>query len=344
MRTGLNRECLDGMSLTKLAIGLSLSTVLVSTANAEFGIGADVEIDTDYLKNENLSSSDSDNDFDMGGRVKVSITGDHKVNDTVVLSGVGQLLIKEDGSTGVDDAYFRLGSDVWGIKFGRYEAIDLHSKGADTLLLTWEGIEYYQANAARGRIDDAGQIGLEISPSDRFTFNLDTVWGETDGDGGVTPNEDAIAGFRPAIQVNITDALQLTAGYDYLEDGDSETKGAGIALSYAADAFTLKLNVADGTKETAGAEDWDNTSININAVFGDFGIGYVNVDDDNSGFSSDTIYGHYQFSNLMGNENAAAKIGLSYTDPDAVFIDEDTGAASSSDSGYGIRLRFNYTF
>lgn len=341
MRTGLNRECLGRGSLAKLALGASLSAFMFTGANAEVDIGANIELDTDYIKNDNLSDADQDNDFDFGGRVKVIISSDHSVNDTTVLSGVGQFLIKENGDTGVDDAFLRLGSDTWGLKVGRYEAIDLHSKGTDTLVIVADDVTYYQANKARGRISEAGQLGLEISPSDRLSFFLDTVWGESDSDEGdendsKTAGEKAIAGYRPAIQFDLTDDLRLTAGYDYLEDGATETKGGGIYVRYATDAFALKFNVAKGQQETGGVEDWDTTSFNINVESGNIGLGYINSDEDDGG-SFDTIYARYLFPNLMGYENANAQIGLSY-------LDGELADGTDADSVYGIRLRLFYEF
>ena len=331
MTTGLHAKLgqTDPRKLTNIALAASLGLLFATSAQAEVGISANIELDTDAVQNR---GGGDDDDFDQGGRIKVSIFGDHNINDTTVVSAVGQLLIKKDGDTGVDDAYIRLGREMWGVRFGRWEAIDLFSKGTDTILNVIGDTANYQANAARGRISDAGQIGLELFPSDRVFITLDTVYGETDPDEGSSSDEDIIAGFRPAIQVDLTDDLRLTAGLDYLEDGDSETKGGGIYLRYATDAFALKLNYAQGEKETNDITDWDNTTYNVNIEFGNIGLGYQRSEDD-SGDEADTIYGRYLFRDLMGNESANAQLGFSVGQADSV-----------EETEYALRLRFFYEF
>jgi|GEM_PF-3064775 len=320
--------------LGQAIVGVSMGALMVTNANAEIGFGANIEIDTDFISNSDTTGED---DFDLGGRVKFSITGDHNINDSTVLSGVGQLIIGVDGDTGVDDAFIRLGGDTWGVRFGRYEALDLFSKGTDTFVLTYSGVPNYQANAARGRFDEAGHIGLELTPSDRFTLHLDGVWGESDSDDVL--DEDALAGFRPAIVVDLTDDLRLTTGLDYLKDGDLETKGGAIYLRYATDAFALKLNYAAGEQELADLSEIDTTSYNANIEFGNIGFGLQRSENDDSGASADTFYARYLFRDLMGNENANAQLAFS-----AISIDPAEGEVLEEDTSYGVRLRFFYEF
>jgi len=324
----------NGLWLDQLLIGTLIGCLLIMTdVRAELDLGADIELDIDYISSRVDSG---ENDFDVDGQVELSITGEHVIDETTVLSGVGEVLIQTDGNLDVDDAYLRIGQERWGLRFGRYEAIDMFSAGTDTLLLTWDGVPNYEADAAQGQFDEAGQIGLELLPSDRITLHLDAVWGE---DGEEIVDEDAVSGFRPVAVFDLTDDLRLTAGLDYREEGDSTLKGGGIYLRYATDDFALRINYATSEVETDDATDSETSSYNINVEFSNIGLGLQRSEDDSTGASGDSFYAQYLFRNLAGNENADAQLGFS-----VLSVDPAADETVVEDTEYGVRLRLFYEF
>ncbi len=299
--------------------------VMASSALAETSVSGDIELDTDYVSNRDGSDLD---DFDQGGRVKVAFSGTKEGVGGSYVNVVGQLLVQKDGTTGVDDAYIRIGKNQWGLQFGRFEALELFSKGTDTIHNVIGATNFYQAGAARGRTSDTGQIMFDYQPSDTLRFELGTIWGESND-----PNEDeeAIAGIRPGIVMDVTGDLRVTAGYEILTSGEIETTGGGLYVRYATDAFALKINVASGKQETNSETDWENTSYNVNIESGVFGLGYTSSEDDD-GDSASTIYGRFYMPDLMGTD-VNGSLGFSLASADSVDEDE-----------LGIRYRFNYSF
>lgn len=313
---------------TKLNVSVACGLAILmagATAQAEVELGADVEIDVDAVSNRD---GGTEADYDQGGRVKAYVSGKHE-SDFGYVSGVGQLILGKNGSTGVDDAYVRLGNGAWGVQMGRFEAIEVFSKGTDTVHNLIGSTNFYQGSAARGRKDDAGQIMMDYTPNDKMRFELATIYGESDDSLG---DEQIFSGIRPGVKIDITDDFRVTAAYEFLEDGSTETKGFGIYARYATDAFALKANVAQGKQETGSSTDWENTSYNINIESGAFGLGFTQSDDD-GGDSASTFYGRYYMPNLMGVKNAAGSLGFSAAKADSVTEDE-----------FAVRYRVNYTF
>jgi len=323
----------DGLRLGRMLLALSIGSVATTELLAETDYSANIEIDTDYISSR---VDTGDNDFDVSGAVELSVTGEHDIDETTVLSGVGEVLIQTDGEVDVEDAYLRIGQETWGLRFGRYEAIDMFSAGADTLVLTWDGVANYEADAAQGQFDEAGQIGLELLPSERITLHLDAVWGEADDE---VVDEDAVSGFRPVAVLDLTDDLRLTAGLDYLKEGDSKLKGGGIYLRYATDAFALRMNYASSTEKTGDVTDSETSSYNVNLEFSNVGLGFQRSEDETTGASGDSFYAQYLFRNLAGNENADAQLGIS-----ALSVDPAVGETVADDTEYGVRLRLYYEF
>lgn len=315
-------------ALTPALSCVALMMTLASTqAAAEVEFGGDIELDTDIVSNAGGAAVDN---YDQGGRVKLQAKGETAVG-TATLTGVGQLLITKDGSTAVDDAWFRLGRDNWGVKFGRFEAMETFSKGTDTILNVIGGAANYQGSFARGRTGaDVGQIALDFAASDTVSLELGTFW----GDASTTDDENMISAIRPAIKMDVTDDLRVAASFEKAEAGTVETDGFGIYVRYATDKFALKMNAAQGeqTGNANPADDWDNTSFNVNVESGNVGVGYHSTEDDN-GDSASTVYGRYLFRDLFGSENTTAQLGLSIASADSA--DEDETA---------LRLRFFHSF
>lgn len=299
-------------------------------ASAEMSFGGNVELDTTMQSNADGASTD---DFTQGGRVKLSAAGSTTIG-TATLAGQGDVLVTKDGGTAVDDMWFSLGRNKWSVKFGRFEAMETFSKGTDTILNVLGNVKNYQGSAIRGRIGgDRGQIALNVAASDAVNLELGTVWGEE----GESEDESAFSGFRPAISMDITDDLRVTASYESVENGLNETDGFALYVRYATDAFALKMNFADGEitePNTAGTGtvSTDSTSANINIESGNIGLGF-HTTENNGGETADTVYARYLFPNLMGSENTNAQIGLSYATNDDVVEDETA-----------LRLRFFHSF
>lgn len=302
--------------------GIAAMTISLN-ANAEFTVGGALELDTDLINNKGGSDI---TDADQGGFVKGIFTGTKEGSNGAYVKSVGHILIKKDGSASVDDAYIRIGQNQWGLQFGRWEAMALLSAGTDTILNVIGTAANYQANAARGRTSDVGQITFDYAATGGLQFELQTIWGESDG-----ADEEVISGVRPAISFDVTDNFKVTTGLESLTQGDAETTGAGLYLRYATDAFALKMNVASGKKETGAVTNWENTTYNVNIEAGVIGLGYHATEDD-GGDSASTIYGRYYMPDLMGT-SVNGSLGFSLASADSV--DEDEVA---------IRYRFNYDF
>jgi len=309
-------------ALSCVALMVSFACTQVS---AEMAFSGNIELDTDIVTNAGGAAVDN---YDQGGRVKLEASGETAVG-TATLKGVGQLLITKDGTTGVDDAWFRLGRDTWGVKFGRFEAMETFSKGTDTVLNVIGGAANYQGNAARGRTGaDLGQIALDFAASDTVSLELGTFW----GDASTTDDENMVSAIRPAITMDVTDDLRVSASFESMESGGVDTDGFGLYVRYATEKFALKMNAAQGEQKTGGTTNWDNTTFNVNIESGNIGIGFHSTEDDD-GDSASTVYGRYLFPNLFGSENTNAQLGLSLASADSA--DEDETA---------LRLRFFHTF
>ncbi len=313
-------------NVTKLAAIVGLTLGMAAVAHAEVSMSADVELDTDVVSN---AGGSADSNYNQGGRVKVGFSGKEETSLGFV-QGVGQLLLNKDGSTGVDDAWVGFGQSQWGVKLGRFEALELFSKGPDTIHNVIGSTNFYQAGAARGRTSNTGQVLAYSTPTDKMHFELGTIWGQS----AFTGDEKAFAGVRPAMQVDLNDNVRLAAGYEYLDDAGTKTKGFGLYGRYATDAFVIKANYADGKNETGSVTNWENRSFNINGEAGPFGLGYTRSEDKQTGGDkADTIYGRYIIKEFMGVKAASASLAFSAAKADSVTEDELAG-----------RFRINYTF
>ena len=309
---------------TKLGLGVlcGLGALFMSmAAQAEVMLGADIELDTTMTTNSGGSTGDV---YNQGGRVLVTASGKKEGESGGYVEAKGQVLVKVDGTTGVDDAWVKLGMNQFGVKLGRFEAMELFAKGPDTIYNVIGNTHSYGASAARGRFgaDGVGAVMFDYAPTDNTKFELNTVWGTSD----------AVTGYRPAVSVGLGNGVTLGAGYDYLEDGDDKTKGYGLTAAYSNDAMTVKGSVANGKNTTNGVENWKNTSYNVNVTSGPFGIGYTSSEDD-GGDSASTIYGRYQMFNLMGVKDVTGTLAFSAAEADSAAEDE-----------LAVRYRINYAF
>ncbi|MDC0948781.1 carbohydrate porin [Gammaproteobacteria bacterium] len=321
-------------------LALVVSALVGTAAQAEGNIewGGNVELDFDAVSFSDQAIADGNNEFDSGGRVKLWASASEGG-----VSGLGEVLLGEDGETGVDDAWVNFDFGGASLKVGRFEAFDVYQDGKDPFVLDWGQVVNYEVELARGRVDDAGQLALTV-PMGNMSFELGTVWGTGDS---------AFSGVRPTLNGTFGD-FRFGLGYEFLngdEDVDTTTEeggdtvsvstdsdGGGLYLTYQPEAFALKFSYATATIESGaagGAASNDVDTMNLNLETGPFGIGIIMSGDDNG--DEDTIYAAYSIFDVLGAEGARVDFAASYSD---YTLNNDGG----SDDATGVRVRFWYEF
>lgn len=322
------------------AVALSPANVQAQDALDQTSIdfAADIELDFDAVQREtDVPGDDDDFEFVNGGRVRVTVTGEHTLNNHFI-RGRTDGLLKVNGDTAVDDAWVEFGSDAWSAKFGRFEGIDLFPKGKDTVLNFAGGNEaqVYQANLARGRASDAGQIALFLRPSDGLSLEVDTIYGDP-GD-----NTKAFSGIRPSLTAHMGSAKVTVGGewirYDLVGGAEIDSSGLALTANFAAGAASINANVAYLDSESGGG-DIDVTTFGLNVVYDNMGLGVIHSTTD-YGAGSDpsvtAVYGAYTVP-IFDFDRASATFGVSYSTADDV-------SATVEDEVLSFRLRLNYTF
>ncbi|MBU6952784.1 MULTISPECIES: carbohydrate porin [unclassified Hahella] len=329
------------MKTLPLAVSLALG---ISQAHAEFGIGANIELDTDII-----DAKDSDTKFEQGGRIEVNVTGKTELNGYFV-EGKGSGLLKKNGDTATDDMWVKFGNETWDVQAGRFEAVNLFPLGKDTVVAhagDGKGARVYEANLVRGRAgDNGGQFALHVRPSSALSFELASIWGDSDENGN---NEEVFSGLRPSVTFT-GEMFSLTAGYEVLKY-DQETTSGGVTTKTEIDksgfgltgnirfsGASINLNAAREDIEDAGS-DITVTSFGANVTYGAFGLGAVHSISD-TGAKDDptvsTLYVAYTLP-LFNIDNASITFAGSTSSADHLAGDTD-------DDLHKIRTRINYTF
>jgi hypothetical protein len=238
-------------------------------------------------------------------------SGDNFVN------AKGTLLVKNDGTTAVDDAWIQFGNSKADLKIGRHEAADLFPLGKDTVFAgTNSSASGYRANKLRGRMADGrfhGALGFNAAPGLRLEMGVVTK------KNGTTINE---YGLRPTA-VYTTGALTLRAGFESFKTTGATQNGYGLSAGYAINSSTV-VNV-----NHAKSSDLNASSTGVNLVAGAAGVGYVQ--DKTGTAKQNTYYAAYSFP-LFDIKGASITPAISHS----------TSAGQESLNTF--RVRLNYAF
>jgi hypothetical protein len=315
--------------LTTAAMGAQAG-ISADTAQGTFAISGDVEFNNDYQKTE-ATASDSKM-IDQSGRLLGGVSGVRDASQDRYISANAQILLNMDGSITADDAWIAMGKQAdWEVKLGRFEAYNLFPAGQDTVLNHASGVNVYTTSYARGRSGN-GQINLSKTAGSTY-FEVSTNFMSA---GAADTNA---VFLRPVVSVGLGDAFRLAAGAEInatADDADAanDFTGYGATLNYSADMLSVNVNFATRDYDVTGTQ--TETSMGINAQYGNAFIGYVNAVNDNGGATDpevNTFYASYKFANIMDVEDLALYLGASTSEV------KDSDNADTS-----VRLRVKYLF
>ncbi|RBO82347.1 carbohydrate porin [Marinomonas aquiplantarum] len=310
------------------------SSLLSVGAIAAPSFDANFEINTDVIDKEI-----GDTTYLQTGRVELNTHGKHTSGDNFV-EGKGTIELKVNGTSGIADAYLKIGNSDIDVQLGRFEATNLFPKGKDVVVENAGGVTVYEANKARGRTsDNGGQIALHLNASDAVTFELATIYGAGDADNATGDNTTSIAGIRPVVTFK-AGAATITAGYeslDYELTNGSNVSQSGFALAANFDVSGANVNLAVTQMEDDNTDE-EVSSMTANMTYNNFGLGIItsNVDDGANDPSVTTLYTAYTMP-VFDIDNASMTLAASYSTADDV-------ATGVNDKVLATRLRFNYTF
>ena len=373
------------------ALGL-LTLALTSTAHADLrqetddgylSLGGDVELNINAQNNQTASgplfsgdAAKNHDEYDQDGRIRLTFKGEKRHADYYA-KFLAQPTVKTAGKMGVDDAWLALGNDAGTqMKIGRFNAFNLFPKGQDVFVnysgdtsdsLYRDGRGYiYQAKEARGRAGDAGQVMFSQKSGD-FYAEISTLFGDRRDLFGsktyhgykIDPKGDAKDFFmvRPVVAWTpgpwtLAAGLETNLVSDALVDANgtdiSDRHGYATRLSYDDGEWTLNANLA-----YMDAPDEKDFTLGLNALWNDFGLGYIHARNDIDNVSEnadsdklismaghykiDTVYTSYRFSDVMSLKGMEIYPGAYYS-----HLRHD-GSDKAVDR-YGVRVRFKYHF
>ena len=298
----------------KLAAVAALCTA--AAAQAQMTMDANMELDTTFSnKVEAPATNARESDLTLGGRVEFNV-GSKATSGDAFVAARASLLLKKDGTSGVDDMWVQAGNSGADVKLGRFEAMDLFPVGKDTVV-EYAGYTPYQANKLRGRMGSDvfhGALGLNAAPGLRIEVGLVS-----------TKEAGQNKGVRTAVMYNAGD-LTLRAGVESVKavGAASSESGVGLSLGYKLNADT-NVNVNYAKKE-------DDKTFGVNATMGAAGIGLVSGKGATAAQKATTVYAAYTMS-LMGVKGASITPAVS-------FAKGGTG----TDNQTAVRVRINYGF
>lgn len=287
--------------------------IAMGAAHADVSFNANIENDTTYTAAKGATASDTSN----GGRVEMNVLAALAKSGDNFVNAKGTLLVKNDGTTAVDDAWIQFGNSKADLKIGRHEAADLFPMGKDTVFAgTNSSASGYRANKLRGRMADGrfhGALGFNAAPGLRLEMGVVTK------KNGTTINE---YGLRPTA-VYTTGALTLRAGFESFKTTGAAQNGYGLSAGYAINSSTV-VNV-----NHAKSSDLNASSTGVNLVAGAAGVGYVQ--DKTGTAKQNTYYAAYSFP-LFDIKGASITPAISHS----------TSAGQESLNTF--RVRLNYAF
>jgi hypothetical protein len=288
-----------------------------SAAQAQMTLDANMELDTTFQNKVDAAKTNARaSDLNLGGRVEFNVGG-KATNGDAFVAARASLLLKKDGTSGVDDMWVQAGNSGADVKLGRFEAMDLFPVGKDTVLEYAKGYTPYQANTLRGRMGSNvfhGALGLNAAPGLRIEVGLVStkVAGQNKG-------------VRTGLMYNAGD-LTLRAGVESVKavGAASSESGVGLSLGYKLNANT-NVNVNYAKKE-------DDKTLGLNATMGAAGIGLVSGKGKTADDKATTVYAAYTLS-LMGVKGASITPAVSFAK-----------GGPKTDNQTAVRVRINYAF
>lgn len=365
-------------AISLLMAGTATAGMTYETENGSLTFGGDVELDINANNSQDTDTTifgediDTSDEYGQTGRVLLDLSGERRTASHYV-SFKAQSLLGTDGGVGVDDAWLAIGNNQGGeVKVGRFEAYDLFPLGQDVFVQyngdTSNGLYddnsgyIYQMKEGRGRGAGAGQVMVSQQVGD-VRAELATLIGDRSG----LFKDDTYHGYdieddtknsaivRPVVawtpgpwtlaaglEANVVDdAIVDERGNDI-----SDRTGYGTRLSYAAGALAVNLNLAylDAYQE-------DSTTVGVNAVWNNIGVGYIHADNEikevktstttnpAGDYTVDTLYTSYKFANVLDIEDFHTYLGAYYS-----TLDHDRMGGNSEADRYGARLRLKYHF
>jgi hypothetical protein len=361
-------SCVDKLKLKKeflmrsfKIVGVMVASVftlamLFSPVQADIGISGDLEIDTAYTTKSTDNGSD-ETEYDLGGRIKVVPTA-RTESGNLYMEAVAQILAKTDGTAAVDDAYGKIGTSVFDVQIGRYEAWNLFDKSNDMLIADAPtGAGRYEANHARGRIDGAGQLALHVLPGEAFGLEVGFVYGQDSEDLGYVGDTDANwVGFRPVI-LSTFGPVEVSAGADMLtitpQDDSLEAEiskvGFGARVKAVFGIATLGINYASGTEggtDTSGS-DLDDQTTNSMGGYCDLALGkgvltmagfFTTLEKDSDNYTQEHNQYYVAYAHPLPIDGATIKFAVSQ----ASASNDDPAIEDSDALGFKVRLNYNF--
>lgn len=305
----------------KLAM-VAAACTLATVAQAQVAFDANYENDTTHIDKKPSTTTN-------GGRVELNATGMAKNGDNFV-SAKGTVLVKQDGTTGVDDAWIQVGNAAADVKLGRFEATDLFPLGQDTLVEKVSDADGnavvggYAANVLRGRAVGGSAATNPLHAAIGLNAGaLRAELGVFASTGKAATTE--IYGIRPTL-VYTAGALTLRAGFENIKaTNKADQNGTGVSAGYALSASS-SVNVNYATNN-----DSKNSSFGLNGTFGGLGVGAIQ--DKNDSNATNTVYASYKMP-LLGVKGAFLTPAVSHS---------SSNVANTSDVT-AIRARINYAF
>jgi len=302
---------------SQFKLALIAGACLVATAaSAQVAFDANYENNTTYVDKKPATTNND-------GRVELNASATAK-NGSNFVSAKGTVLLKQDGTTGVDDAWIQAGTSAVDVKLGRFEAADLFPLGQDTLVEKVAGVNGYTANALRGRTASGSSavnplhavVGVNAGAL-RAELGLFAATG--------TAAATEVYGLRPTL-VYTAGALTLRGGFENIKATNAaDQNGYGLSVGYAlSSSSNLNVNYASNS-------DSKNSSVGANATFGGLGLGVVQ--DKNNTNSTTTFYASYAMP-LLGVKGATLTPAISNSTTDQAGVSSVTA----------LRARINYAF
>ena len=296
---------------------VAVAAALLAAGAAQAGVSFDANLEHDVLfkgkQGATSSATSNSGRVELNANAALVKSGDNFVNakaSLIVPTGSGD-------SVGIDDAWIQFGNSAADLKIGRHEAADLFPLGKDVVVEAAGSVSGYRTNALRGRFK-TGQLhavaGLNAAPGLRVELGLVTEKS--------APATDAAYGLRPTL-VYTAGALTVRAGVESYKKNNVSYSGTGVSVGYALSS-SASVNANYGKNS-----DLDSTSVGLNAVFGDAGVGMVQ--DKTGANKATTYYAAYSFP-LLGVKGATITPALS------------TSKATGVDNLNAFKVRLNYAF
>ncbi len=307
------------------SICIACATVLAGSSAMAFDFGANIELDN--LSRQGSAVNNNDRGLTQSGRVELGVSS--KTDEGLWVAAKTAVVSKKDGTLASDDMWVQLGKGVFDVKLGRFEAVDLFPLPGDAVVNDAGNV--YKANVLRGR--KAGDV-FHAAGTVKFT---DAVSGElsvVETTNNNLTNSAGSKGARLALSY-AAGALSLRAGWEAGEYTSSfRASGHALSGSYDFGTFKLTANYASG-RQNADAT-LNQTSSALVATVGALNVGAILAKNDANGTSpEDTVQTTYVSYTIPLVKNASITPAASYSKRNANNTSTDETA---------IKVRLNYTF